>query len=203
MKRFTFIAAGFLFAAAFASTAFGQVPAAPVGKIGLVNTGVFGDAKAGITKVRTALTSLDTEFKPASDEIRTLYTRYNTLRTEVENSQKAAAAAAGTVPVNTAGLDVKFDELKKLETSIKRKEEDAKANYERRYQIVVGPLMNEILRAMNDFAKQKGYAVILDGAKLMEAGLLMGYDDRYDVTKDFVTFYNTRPAGTATAAAPK
>ena len=31
----------------------------------------------------------------------------------------------------------------------------------------------------------------------------MGFDDKYDVTKDFITFYNTRPATTATTAVPK
>jgi Skp family chaperone for outer membrane proteins len=90
-----------------------------------------------------------------------------------------------------------------LETTIKRKQEDAKARYEKRYQEVVGPVFNDIVKALNDFAKQKGYAVILDGAKLEEAQILLGFDDKYDVTKDFVTFYNTRPAGTAATTTPK
>lgn len=195
-------AASFIFAALFAVSAFAQAPATPVGKIGLVNTAVFADEKAGITRVRTALTSLDTEFKPATDELRTMGTRLTALGTEINNLQKTAGAG-GAVPVNTSALEAKIDEYKKLETAGKRKEEDLKAAYERRYQVVVGPITNEILRAMNEFAKQKGYAMILDGAKLMDSGLLMGYDEKYDVTKEFVTFYNARPATTASAAAPK
>jgi Skp family chaperone for outer membrane proteins len=89
-----------------------------------------------------------------------------------------------------------------LETTIKRKQEDAKAKYERRYTEIVGPVFNDIIKALNDFAKQKGYAVILDGAKLEEAQILLGFDDKYDVTKDFITFYNARPAGTASAVKP-
>lgn len=202
MKRSMLTAASFIFAALFAVSAFAQAPATPVGKIGLVNTAVFADEKAGITRVRTALTSLDTEFKPATDELRTMGTRLTALGTEINNLQKTAGAG-GAVPVNTSALEAKIDEYKKLETAGKRKEEDLKAAYERRYQVVVGPITNEILRAMNEFAKQKGYAMILDGAKLMDSGLLMGYDEKYDVTKEFVTFYNARPATTASAAAPK
>jgi len=113
-----------------------------------------------------------------------------------------AAAATTGVPVgNQAGLQAKIDEFQALETSIKRKQEDAKARYEKRQQAVVGPIYADILKAMSDFARQKGFAIILDGPKLEESGLLMGFDDKYDVTKDFVAFYNARPAGAATAAA--
>jgi hypothetical protein len=67
----------------------------------------------------------------------------------------------------------------------------------------MSPVMNDIFKALNEYAKQKGYAVILDGAKLEQADILLGFDDRYDVTKDFIVFYNARPAGTATNVTPK
>jgi len=203
MRRFTTIAAGFIFAALFAVTASAQAPAAPLGKIGLVNTYAFGDAKAGIGKFKTAMGSLETQFKPVNDELKTLGARYTSLGTEIQTAQRAAAAGNSAVPVNTSGLQAKVDEFQKLELTIKRKQEDAKAQYEKSYQTVVGPIYGDIVKAMNDFAKQKGYAIILDGAKLEESGLLMGFDEKYDVTKEFVAFYNTRPAGTATTATPK
>jgi hypothetical protein len=31
----------------------------------------------------------------------------------------------------------------------------------------------------------------------------MAFDEKYNVTTEFIQFYNARPAGTATAAAPK
>ncbi|HMJ07569.1 MAG TPA: OmpH family outer membrane protein [Pyrinomonadaceae bacterium] len=201
MKRVTLIAASFIFAALFAVSASAQAPATPTGKIGLVNTYAFGDDKAGITKYRTAIGSLENEFKPVNDELKTLGTKYQTLGTEIQNLQKSAAGGSA-VPVNTTALQAKIDEFQTLELTIKRKQEDAKKKYENRYQAVVGPIYGDIVKAMNDFAKQKGYAIILDGAKLEESGLLIGFDDKYDVTKDFVTFYNARPAGTATTATP-
>ena len=57
---------------------------------------------------------------------------------------------------------------------------------------------------MDEFAKQKGYALILDASKLEGAGLILAVDPaKVDVTKEFITFFNSRPAGTATTAAPK
>ncbi|MBC7901482.1 MAG: OmpH family outer membrane protein [Saprospiraceae bacterium] len=200
MKRFSFIAAGFIFAAVFAVSAFGQA-AVPAGKIGLVNVNAFADEKAGIMKFKNALTSLDPEFKPAYDELRTMDARRQVLAKEIQDGQKPAPAGVpAKAPVN---LQAKVDEFQTLELTMKRKQEDLKVKSERRYQQVVGPVYNDILKAMNDYAKAKGYAVILDGAKLEESGILIGFDDKFDVTKDFIVFYNARPAGTATTATPK
>lgn len=202
MKRFSLIAACFIFTAVFSISAFGQAPAATAtGKIGLVNVNAFADDKAGITKFRNALGSLDTEFKVVNDELKGMQTRLQALATEIQGLQKPAAAGVPEKRDPTV-LAAKIEEAQNLETSIKRKQEDGKAKYERRYQQIVGPVFGDIIKALNDYAKQKGYAVILDGAKLEESGILMGFDDKYDVTKDFVVFYNARPAGTATVAKP-
>jgi len=197
------LAASFVFAALFATSAIAQTGAAQpagTGKIALINTYAFGDEKAGIAKFRNALGTLETEFKPINDELKTMGTRYQTLAADIQKMQQSNPA----VPVDQKAVQSKVDEYQSLETNIKRKQEDAKARYERRYSEVVGPVYGDIIKAMNDFAKQKGYAVILDGAKLEEANILLGFDDKYDVTKDFIAFYNTRPAGTAaTTATPK
>lgn len=202
MRRFTTIAASIIFAAFFAMSANAQAPAAPAGKVGIVNSFAFTDEKAGIAKFRTAMSTLDAEFKPVNDELRTLATKYNTLGTEIQTAQKNAAAGGTAVPMKPEALQAKIDEFQNLELSLKRKQEDAKARYEKRQQAVVGPIYADILKAMSEFAKQKGYAIILDGPKLEESGILMGFDEKYDVTKDFVTFYNARPAGTASTAGP-
>lgn len=202
MKTFRLIAASFAFAVVFAVSAFAQAAATtPTGKIGLINTFAFGDEKAGITKYRNALGSVDAEFKPANDKLRTMLTKYQALQKEIETFRQQATNPA--VPVNAQTVQAKADEYQGLERDIKREQEDAKAKYERRYQTVVGPVYSDILKALNDFAKQKGYAVILDGAKLEESGILMGFDEKYNITTEFIQFYNTRPAGAATANAAK
>lgn len=203
MKRFSFLAVCAALSLGFAVSAYGQVPAATgAGKIGLVNVNAFADEKAGITKFRTALASLDTEFKTVNDQLNTKRTRYQTLAAEVQKLQQPAPAGVPAAN-NQATLSAKVEEAQGLEVEIKRLQEDGKTKYERRYQQVVGPVFADIIKGLNEFAKQKGYAMILDGAKLEEAGILMGFDDKYDVTKEFVVFYNARPAGTATTTTPK
>lgn len=202
MKRFSLVAASFIFAAIFAVSAMAQTPAAGTGKIGLINTATFDDETGGITKYRNAIKSLDTEFAPIQNDLNTMAQKYQSLATEIQNLQKSAEANP-KVPINQSTVQAKVDEATTLQTTIKRKQEDAKAKFDKRYSEVVGPIFNDIIKALNDFAKQKGYAVILDGAKLEEAQILLGFDDKYDVTKDFITFYNSRPAGTASTATPK
>lgn len=201
MKTFRLIAASFVFAALFAVSAFAQA-AAPTGKVGLINTFAFEDEKAGIMKYRNAIGSVETEFKPDNDKLRTSATRYETLRKELEGFKESANKGI-KIPISDVALQTKVDELAKLEREIKFQQEDAKTRYERRYQTVVGPILGDIMKAMQDFAKQKGYAVILDGAKLQESGILMAFDEKYNVTTEFIQFYNTRPAGTASTATPK
>lgn len=200
MKRVSFIAVSFVFAAISAVTAFGQVPAATQpAKIVVINTAAF-DAKDGIVKYANAMTALETEFKPAQTEIQTMMTRYQTLATEIENARKANPA----VPINQQSLQTKVDEAQNLEIQIKRKQEDGKAKFEKRQQQVLGPVLQDIGKAMDEFAKAKGYALILDAAKLEGAGLILAVDlPKVDVTKDFIVFYNARPATTATTATPR
>jgi Skp family chaperone for outer membrane proteins len=202
MKTFRLIAVTFVFAALFAVSAFAQAAPAPTGKVGLINTFAFDDEKGGITKYRNAVTSVDAEFKKDNDDLRAMGTRYQTMQSEIQKLQEAVKANQ-KLPIPETEVQKKVDDFGKLEREIKFKQDDAKSRYERRYQTVVGPVLNDIMKGMQEFAKQKGYAVILDGAKLQESGILMAFDDKYDVTAEFITFYNSRPAGTASAATPK
>ncbi len=172
------------------------------GKIGLVNLNMFADEKGGIARFKTALAAFNNEIKPSVDELTAMETRRQNLGKEIQTMQQqlAAAGTGTTVPINRSNYDAKVIEFQKLETDMKRKDEDLKALQERRYPVVVGPVFSDILRAMNEYAKQKGYAVILDGARLEQAEILLGFDDKYDITRDFIVFYNARPPGTATNA---
>jgi Skp family chaperone for outer membrane proteins len=113
-------------------------------------------------------------------------------------------AAAGTVPIDQKTAAAKVEEYQTLELTIKRKQEDAKARAARREPAVMGPIRQEIGKALQDYATQKGYAMILDAAKLDGAGLILAFDAaKVDVTKDFIAFFNARPATTATTTTPR
>jgi Skp family chaperone for outer membrane proteins len=201
MKRFSFIAASFIFAAITAVSAFGQAaqPTAPF-RMAVIDTGAF-DTKDGITRYASAMNALEAEFKPLETEIQGMVTKYTALAAEIKKLQDASAA--GT-PVNQQAANAKVEEYQNLELAIKRKQEDAKARAARREPQVMGPIRAEIGKALQDFATQKGYALILDAAKLDGAGLILAFDAaKVDVTKDFITFFNARPATTATTATPR
>lgn len=199
MKRFSVIAAGFLFAAIAAVSASAQTPATPSpAKIVVINSAAFA-AKDGITKYSKAIEALDVEFRPTTTEINTMGTRLQTLASEIEAARKTNPA----VPVKPEAIQAKVDEAELLNLKFKRAQEDAKARLEKREAAVLEPIMNDIMKGLDEFAKQKGYALILDAAKLASAGVILALDGaKVDVTKEFITFYNARPATTATTAAP-
>lgn len=208
MRTVRLIVIAFVSAGLFAISAFGQAtqPAAPV-KVMFINTLAF-DAKDGISRYSAAMTALENEFKPVETDINTMKARYQTLAGEVKSIEDKLNAANSAVPINKEDLRKQYiakgDEAQNLEIQIKRKAEDGKARYERRQAEVMGPIMKDIAGAMQDFAKQKGYAAILDAAKLDNAGLLLAFDEtKADVTKEFITYYNTRPASTTTTTRPQ
>ena len=157
MKKLNLAALGLLFAAVFAVSANAQ---APNTKIGLVDMGMFLDDKpgAGIPKLKNAYNTLNAEFKTVSDELSTLKTQYQQ-KVDEYNKIKNSAVPAGD-------LDAKATAIQDLETTIKRKQEDAEGKIKRREAALVGPLYADIGKAMNEYARSKGYAIILDGAKL-------------------------------------
>ena len=193
MKRISVIAVLLVFAAVFAVSASAQAPAAAP-KMAVINTAAF-DGKDGITRYNNAMDSLDKEFGPIQTKLQGYVTRLNALRGEIEKLQKPPA----NVPIDQNALNAKALEYENLGKQAKREEEDAKVNFERRQASVMGPVLQDIGKAMQDYANQKGYDLILDVAKLDAANLILAYNPaKVDVTKDFITFYNARPAGAAT-----
>jgi Skp family chaperone for outer membrane proteins len=204
MKTFRLIAANFIFAAVFAASAFAQ--AQDAGKIGLVNTLAFEDSKGGITKLVTASSSIEAEFKQPAAELETMYGRIQILQKEIQaiNTQLGDPKTPAAIDKTKlqASAQTKADEGEKLARDFKFKQEDLKARLDRRRQAVVGPVYQDVMKALQEFAVKNGYAVILDGARLEEAQILMAFNNKYDVTKEFIAFYNARPAGTTAAAKP-
>ena len=165
------------------------------GKTGLVNTFAFG-GKDGITKYINAAKSIETEFKKDYADLQALGKSIQTKQAELQNLQKQASQPNS--PIKQSTLVTKAGEIDKLRREGKFKQDDLTARVNARRQVVITPIWNDLRKAMNEFAKKNGFAVILDGAKLEEEGILLGFDTVYDVTKQFITFYNARPAGTAT-----
>ena len=205
MKKIYFLVVCLVLTAVFAASSNAQAttaqPAASSTKIGVIDTFAFGDEKAGITKVVNAVKALNTEFKPLNDEILTMQTKLEGLATEIDNINKLLKTNPKAVDPKSA--QGKVDEAEKLQRDIKFKQEEGKSRFEKRQQAVMGPIMQDVYKAIQEYTEKKGYLLILDGAKLEESGSLVGFDTKANVTQDFITFYNARPATTATTATPK
>ena len=197
MKTFRSIAATFFFAAIFAVSAFAQTTTP---KIGIVNTGAF-DTKDGITKYVNAMNSLEVVMKPELTTLQTMNNKLQALKTELEtlqnqlNDPKLPPAVDKTKLQTTA--QTKYEEYQKTGLEFEYKQKDYKANLERSETKLMSPVRQDIGNALQEFAKKNGYMMILDASKLDGAGLLLAFDEKFDVTKEFITFFNTRPATTA------
>ena len=163
---------------------------AAAGKVGLIDLFALG-GKGGVTKYVAALKKLDAEF---ITEIKSLQTKVKTIEAKAKAFDQLRSANPKTPP---ATLQAKASELDQLRRDAKFKQEDLQARINARRQVIIGPVWVDMKKALKTYATQKGYAVILDGSKLEESGLLMAFDNKYNVTKDFITYYNSRPAGTA------
>ncbi len=186
---FTFICAAFSFVN-YAQT----VAATNFGKVVLINSAEFGDEKTGIAKYVAAVRNLAAEFTPVNNELRTLNGRLETARREIAALRDQMVA--GKVPVNEYDLQQKIDAADRLELEIKYRSEDAKLRFERRQQAMLSPVMRDIYAALQEFSKQKGFAMVFDVAKDQTGMLAAVGDEKAMVTKDFIAFYNARTSPT-------
>jgi Skp family chaperone for outer membrane proteins len=202
MKKISMLALSAIFAAVLAGSSFAQAGAQPgVSKIGWIITGAFEDDKEGITRLINANKSLETELKPRATELQGMQTRLQAIADDIKKMQGNPA-----VPVNQTAVAAKQDEGEKLQRDFEYKQKDAQAAYAKRRQELVGPIFDQIGKALDDYAKQKGYTVIIDISALGQQNApspILLLDPSVNITKDFITYFNSRPATTATTAVPK
>jgi Skp family chaperone for outer membrane proteins len=197
MKKFSYIAVILAFVSVFAASASAQTAA---NKIGWVDTLSFEDEKEGVTRYINALKALETELRPRITELQNLQNRIKTISDDLTRAQNQPANSP--VPVDRAALQTKAEEGNRLQREFEFKKKDYDAVYEKRSGEVLGPISMDISRAMQDFAKARGYAAILDIAALANSNMLLALDPTANITKEFVTFYNARPPTAATAGRP-
>lgn len=202
MKTFRFIAVMMFFAAFASISAFAQTGAAPASqgtvRVAIIDTSAFADEKGGIQKFISAYKQLQTEFGPKQQDIKTTETRLQQIQSDFTKMQ--AESQKPNSPVSAASVQKKLEEGQALQTEYTRKVEDYKNSLQRREAAVVGPIYQDIGKAIQDYAKTKGYTAILDISK-DQTGMIVGIDMATvdATTADFIKFYNARPAGTASS----
>src|SRR5262245_45036069 len=166
------------------------IPAAAPGAIAVIDSSAFTDEKTGIARLMSAVSKVDAAFEGRRNELKTMQTRYDTMRTDLQKKQ----------PVQSPDVTAKqADEAEQLQLQIKRKTEDAQADYQKQMGAVLEPLQQDIGGALKSYAQAKGIQLIIDVSRVPVAYIA----DGLDITKDFIAEYNrTHPGGAAPAAAP-
>lgn len=167
----------------------------PASKIALVDTRFFYDEKNGITKLVTGYKQLEREFQPKQQELQGLQTR---LQAIAEELQKLSSSAA---PVDPKTLENKRDEGERLQRELEYKKKDAEAAFQKRRGELVGPISEEIGRALQAFANARGITMILDPSQ-MEAAFLAILPS-VDATQAFIADFNSKNPVAAAAPAPR
>jgi len=146
-------------------------------KVGIIYSEAFSRPTGGITRLVTALRTLETEFKPKRDEITQLVSRFETLQ---------------QVPPGTpaAQLATRREQAETLQIEIRRKQEDARTAYARRMAALTNPLRVSIFSALEAYAKQRGIDVLIDVSKFPDGVLLL--NQNADLTAGFIRDFNSK-----------
>lgn len=177
-----------------ATTAPAQNPAqapvnVPESKIALIYSDAFLDAKTGIARFNTLVTTLNREFQPRQTELQGLQQRIQTLTDDIT---KTAAVAD---PKTT---QTKQDQLDQMKKDFQRKGEDAQAAYDRRRKEMFTPLQEDIGKALEIYAKAHNINVIIDGSQVP----LVYAADALDITRAFINDFNSKNPATAAVTTP-
>ena len=168
-----------------------QTAAVPETKIALVNTDEFADEKTGITRLVAAMKRVDGEFQPRRTELQTLQ---GTIDKATADLQKAQTLQDPKVSAQQA------DKIEGMKTEFKRKGEDAQAAYQKRLQDMLGPVYDDIGKALDAYAKAHGITLILDVTKIQG---IVSASESLDITKPFITEFNSKNPATASLTPPE
>ena len=160
-------------------------------KIALVNTEEFVDEKMGIVRLVNAMKAVNGEFQPRQTELTGLQAQIDKLTSDL---QKAASVQD---PKVSQQQQDKIDQLKKEQ---QRKGEDAQAAYQKRLQEKLGPVYDEIGKALDAYAKAHGITLILDVTKIQG---IVSASESLDITRAFINEFNSKNPATASLTQPE
>jgi Skp family chaperone for outer membrane proteins len=161
----------------------------PDSKIALIYSDLFLDAKTGIARFNTLVTTLNREFQPRQTELQSLQQKIQALTDDI---QKTAAVA------DPKTLQTKQDQLDQMKKDFQRKGEDAQVAYDRRRKEIFTPLQDDIGKALEVYAKAHNINVIIDGSQVP----LVYAADALDITRAFINDFNSKNPATAAVTTP-
>jgi Skp family chaperone for outer membrane proteins len=144
---------------------------------------MFTDEKAGIFRVIDATMSLRNEFRARDQELKAIQVRLDAL---VEDIQKLRQAN----PVDPKTIQAKQEEGLRLQQDFDARKQRYQQDYERRYGQVMGPVTQQVGKALDEFAAQHGITMTLDVSKMLPA--ILTALPTVDVTAAFIAEFNRK-----------
>ena len=164
----------------------------PVSKMAVIYSVAFQDPKTGIARFTNTLNKLNGEFQKIQDNLNQTTQQLKTLQDEITRLQQAGGATP-------AQIQAKIDTLDQQKREYTRKGEDAKAQYQTRYQDLFSPLQDEVSKALDAYAKAHGITMIIDGSQTP----ILYVAESMDITRAFISEYNLKNRVTAQVTPPK
>jgi outer membrane protein len=160
------------------------------GKIAVINTSRF---PAEIAELKVRRDKLQSEFEPRNKELEGMANQITGLKNQVQTQ-------GGTVSQQVR--DGWVEQGAELEKNYKRKAEDYDALAKRRADEELSPVYQKIGTFLQQYAQQRGFAMVVDGVAAQQSGMLLYAVQQSDITDDFVKEYNKANPAAAGAAAP-
>jgi outer membrane protein len=161
----------------------------PESKIALIYSDAFLDAKTGIARFNTLVSTLNREFQPRQTELQTMQQKIQALTDDITKTASVA---------DPKTIQTKQDQLEQLKKEFQRKGEDAQAAYDRRRKEMFTPLQEDIGKALEVYAKAHNINVIIDGSQVP----LVYAADALDITRAFINDFNSKNPATAAVTTP-
>jgi Skp family chaperone for outer membrane proteins len=173
-----------------APTSSPSTSAAPF-KIAVIEMETFFNPEKGITRVVRAIEDLDQEFGPLKKEMHGLEQRYQALADEI---------AKGASTTDSRALQGKRFQAESLQRELRNKAEDAGQEFMKRLQHVLGPIEDDLRKAIGSYAGQRGITLVIDLDRARD--LILYVAESTNVTQDFINEYNRRASAQAQPAKP-
>ena len=157
-----------------------------------MNSEAFLDERSGVTKLINAYRALKDEFRQVTTDLNATRSEIEKLATEIQQLQTKLNGGTGDLKSIRAEIEQKNDEGSRLQIELKRKQEDAKARFEKREKQVTEPIYKEIGDALDAFSTKNSIDLILDVSK---TNAILMVNGAIDVTDAFIREFNARSSG--------
>jgi outer membrane protein len=165
----------------------------PQGKVAVINTNAFQE---NIGEFRKKIEELNRQFEPRIKEVQSLADRI----TALENTMKTQGNTL--TPARIAEMTEQVETMKR---DYQRKAEDLQADGNRARNQAFEPISQKLAKFAQQYTARKGIVLMIDLANAVQANTVVWFDNRVDVTQDFITEYNKAnpaPGAPASAAPP-